>query len=105
VACGQGRSGGHLEGGVAVCLAGHGSQADFACLPIEQPSSRLRFGMIFAGAEMGIEDALAARRVLEHLVDGVRSAGLLTFAIMIPVLVVAALFANFLRTAGKAGHQ
>ena len=57
---------------------------------------RQSLGMIFAGVGVGIAGAWAAGRLLEHLVDGVGSAGPLTFAIMIPVLVVAALYASFL---------
>jgi predicted permease len=57
---------------------------------------RQSLGMIFVGVGVGIAGALAAGRLLEHLVDGMRPAEPLTFAIMIPVLVVAALFASFL---------
>jgi ABC-type antimicrobial peptide transport system permease subunit len=57
---------------------------------------RQSLAMIFAGVGVGTAGAWAAGRLLEHLVDGVGSAGPLTFAIMIPVLVVAALFASFL---------
>jgi predicted permease len=52
--------------------------------------------MIFAGVGVGLATALAAARVLEKLVAGVRSTDPSTFAIMISVLVVAALFASFL---------
>jgi ABC-type antimicrobial peptide transport system permease subunit len=57
---------------------------------------RQSLGMIFAGVGVGIAGALAAARLLQHLVDGMRPAEPTTFAIMIPVLVVAALFASFL---------
>jgi ABC-type antimicrobial peptide transport system permease subunit len=57
---------------------------------------RQSLGMILAGVGVGIAGAWAAGRLLTHLVDGVPSAGPLTFAIMVPVLVVAALFASFL---------
>ncbi len=57
---------------------------------------RQSFGMIFAGAAIGIAAALAAARVLERLVDGVRSTDPLTFALMLSVLFVAALFASYL---------
>jgi ABC-type antimicrobial peptide transport system permease subunit len=57
---------------------------------------RQSLGMIFVGVGVGIAGALAAGRLLEHLVDGMRPAEPVTFAIMIPVLVVAALFASFL---------
>jgi ABC-type antimicrobial peptide transport system permease subunit len=57
---------------------------------------RQSLGMIFVGVVVGTAGAVAAGLLLEHLVEGVRSAGPLTFAITIPVLVVAALFASFL---------
>jgi predicted permease len=57
---------------------------------------RQSLGMIFVGVSVGTAGAVAAGLLLEHLVEGVRSAGPLTFAITIPVLVVAALFASFL---------
>lgn len=56
---------------------------------------RQSLGMIFAGAGVGIAAALAAGRLLERLVEGVRSTDPLTFAMMIFVLVVAALLASF----------
>ena len=52
--------------------------------------------MIFIGVGVGLSAALAAGRILERLVAGMRPAEPLTFAIMIPALVVAALFASFL---------
>jgi ABC-type antimicrobial peptide transport system permease subunit len=57
---------------------------------------RQSLGMIFAGVAVGMAGALAAGRLLQHLVDGMQPAEPTTFAIMIPVLVVAALFASFL---------
>ena len=54
------------------------------------------FGMIAAGIGLGILGALAAGRLLEHLVEGMRPADLSTFAIMLPVLLAAALFASFI---------
>jgi predicted permease len=57
---------------------------------------RQSLGMISAGVGVGIAGALAAGRLLQHLVDGMRPAEPMTFAIMIPILVVAALFASFL---------
>jgi predicted permease len=57
---------------------------------------RQSVGMIFVGVGVGTAGALVAGRLLQHLVDGMRPAGLATFAITIPVLVVAALFASFL---------
>jgi ABC-type antimicrobial peptide transport system permease subunit len=57
---------------------------------------RQSLGMIFAGAAIGIVGAFAAARVLERLVDGVRSTDPLTFALMLSVLFAAALFASYL---------
>ena len=57
---------------------------------------RQSLGMIFVGVGLGVVGALAAGRLLVHLVDGMLPAGPATFAIMIPVLVAAALFASFL---------
>jgi predicted permease len=51
--------------------------------------------MIFVGVGVGILAALAAGRILNRLVEGMRPADASTFAITIPVLVVAALFASF----------
>jgi predicted permease len=52
--------------------------------------------MIFAGVGVGVIAAFVAARLLEHLVEGVRSIEPLTFTLMICVLVVAALVASFL---------
>ncbi len=57
---------------------------------------RQSLGMIFAGVAVGIPAALAAGRLLERLVTGVRSSEPSTYAVMIAVLVAAALFASFL---------
>jgi len=54
------------------------------------------FGMIVVGIGAGIFGAAAAGRLLQHLVDGTRPTDLLTFAIMIPILLAAALFASFI---------
>ena len=54
------------------------------------------FGMIVVGIGVGILGALAAGRLLQHLVEGMRPADLSTFAIMIPVLLVTAVFASFI---------
>jgi putative ABC transport system permease protein len=54
------------------------------------------FGMIVVGIGIGILGALAAARLLEHLVDGTRPTDLSTFAITIPILLAAALFASFI---------
>ncbi len=54
------------------------------------------FGMIVVGIAVGILGALAAGRLLEHMVDGARPTDPSTFAIMIPVFLAAALIATFL---------
>jgi putative ABC transport system permease protein len=51
--------------------------------------------MIFVGVGVGILAALAAGRILNRLVEGMRPADVSIFAITIPVLVIAALFASF----------
>jgi predicted permease len=56
---------------------------------------RQGLGMILAGIAVGIVGALAAARVLQHLVEGMRPAEASTFAATIPVLVIAALLASF----------
>jgi predicted permease len=56
---------------------------------------RHSFAMIFAGVGLGMAAAFAAGHLMQHLVDGMRSTEPSTFAIMIPVLVAAALFASF----------
>jgi predicted permease len=57
---------------------------------------RQSLAMIFAGIGVGAFAALAASRLLGHLVQGVRDTEPLTFSIMILVLTTAALFASFL---------
>jgi predicted permease len=52
--------------------------------------------MIFGGVAAGIIAALAAARVLERSVTGVRSVEPLAFTVMIAILVVAGLFASWL---------
>jgi ABC-type antimicrobial peptide transport system permease subunit len=54
------------------------------------------FGMIVSGIGVGVLGALAAGRLLQHLVDGMRPTDLSTFAIMIPIFLAAALFASFI---------
>jgi ABC-type antimicrobial peptide transport system permease subunit len=56
---------------------------------------RQSLGMIVVGAGVGTLGAVAAGRLLAHLVDGVQPAGPATFAITIPFLIVAALVASF----------
>jgi ABC-type antimicrobial peptide transport system permease subunit len=51
--------------------------------------------MIFLGVGVGILAALAAGRILNRLVEGMRPADVSTFAITVPILIVAALFASF----------
>jgi predicted permease len=57
---------------------------------------RQSLGMIAVGIGVGTAAALAAGRLLEHLVEGMIAPEPLTFAVTIPVLVVAALLASFL---------
>ena len=76
------------EMGVRIALGA--SPGDVVWLVLRQS-----LGMIFSGLAAGIAGALAAGRLLAHLVDGMRPAEPLTFALMILVLVAAALFASF----------
>lgn len=64
---------------------------------------RQSVAMIFAGVAVGIVGALAAARLLVHAVDGMRSVDPLTFAVLIPVLVTAALLESFV-PARRASH-
>jgi len=52
--------------------------------------------MIFLGVGAGTVVALATGRLMEHLVDGMQQIEPASFAITIPILVVAALIASFL---------
>src|SRR5579863_430704 len=56
---------------------------------------RQSLGMILAGVAVGIAGSWAAARLLQHLVDGMRPALLLSFSLTIPILLAAALFASF----------
>jgi ABC-type antimicrobial peptide transport system permease subunit len=56
---------------------------------------RQSLGMIFLGVGVGVLGALAAGRLLRHSVEGMQPADPSAFAIMIPVLIFAALFASF----------
>uniref|UniRef100_Q01ZV8 Permease n=1 Tax=Solibacter usitatus (strain Ellin6076) TaxID=234267 RepID=Q01ZV8_SOLUE len=56
---------------------------------------RQSLGMIAAGVVVGLAAALAMRRVLERLVEGMRPMDPVTVALMIGVLVAAALAASF----------
>jgi ABC-type antimicrobial peptide transport system permease subunit len=51
--------------------------------------------MILAGIGAGIVAGVAAGRILQHLVPGMQPITGLIFAIMIPLLLLAALFASF----------
>jgi predicted permease len=64
---------------------------------------RQSLGMIFIGVVLGTAATLAAGRVLLKFVEGMQPTDLGTFAITIPVLVLAALFASFL-PARRASH-
>ena len=52
-------------------------------------------GMVFVGAGLGAVAAFAAGRVMQKLVEGMQPGGVGTFAVMIPVLVIAAMIASF----------
>jgi ABC-type antimicrobial peptide transport system permease subunit len=52
--------------------------------------------MIFVGVAVGIFAALAAGRLLQRSVEGVRSVEPLAFTIMVAILVLAGLFASWL---------
>jgi ABC-type antimicrobial peptide transport system permease subunit len=52
-------------------------------------------GMTCLGVAIGTAGALAAGRILERLVEGVRPVQPSTLAVVIPVLVAAAFFASF----------
>jgi predicted permease len=54
------------------------------------------FEMIVVGTGVGVLGAVAAGRLLAHLIEGMRPADLSTFTIMIPILLAAALFASFI---------
>ncbi len=57
---------------------------------------RQSLGMIVVGVALGTAVALAAGRVLHRLVEGMQPIEASTFALTIPVLALAALFASFL---------
>ena len=57
---------------------------------------RQSLGMILLGIGIGTAFAMATGRVLERLVEGMRPISLSTFAITIPFLVIAAMFASLL---------
>ena len=76
------------EMGVRIALGASAGQVVWIVL-------RQSLGMIFAGVAVGITGALAAAHLLVHMVEGMRPAEPLTFAVMILVLVAAALLASF----------
>jgi hypothetical protein len=57
---------------------------------------RQSLGMVFGGVAVGAVAALVAGRVLTQLVEGMQPTEVSTFAVTIPVLVLAALFASYL---------
>ncbi len=57
---------------------------------------RQSIGMIVVGVALGTAAALAAGRILLRFVEGMQPTDLTTFAVTIPVLVLAALFASYL---------
>jgi len=76
---------------IGVRMAVGASASDVVRLVLRQSA-----GMIFAGVVAGALAAVAAGRLLERLVTGMRPAEPLTFAAMVSVLIIAALFAGFL---------
>jgi predicted permease len=76
------------EMGIRIALGA--SAGEVVCLVLRQS-----LGMMLVGVGVGVVAASAAGRLLMHLVDGMRSAEPLAYAVMIPVLVAAALFASF----------
>jgi ABC-type antimicrobial peptide transport system permease subunit len=57
---------------------------------------RHSLGMILFGIGVGFAAALASARLLQNLVEGMRPVDAWTFAVTVPVLVLAALLASFL---------
>lgn len=77
------------EFGVRMALGAHARDVMWLVL-------RQSLGMILTGVALGTAGAWAAARLLQHLVDGMRPALLASFALTIPILLAAALFASFL---------
>jgi putative ABC transport system permease protein len=77
------------EMGVRIALGASSSNVIWLVL-------RQSLTMVFLGVVFGTAAALGAARVLQRLVDGMQPAQLSAFAITLPVLVAAALFASFL---------
>ena len=76
------------EIGVRMALGAH--PADVLWLVLRQS-----LAMIGGGVAVGIVVSLAAGRLLQHLVEGMRPTEPSTLALVIPILVFAALFASF----------
>ena len=57
---------------------------------------RQSLGMVFGGIAAGALAAVVAGRALQHLVEGMQPTEVSTFAVTIPVLVLAAMFASYL---------
>lgn len=57
---------------------------------------RESFGMIATGIVIGTAVAIAAGRILEQLVQGMQPTEAFSFAVTVPLLVIAALFASYL---------
>ena len=74
---------------IGVRLALGASAGDVMWLVLRQS-----LGMIVVGVGAGMAVALAAGRILESLVEGIQPFDPMTFAIVIPLLVVAALVAS-----------
>ena len=77
------------EIGIRMALGAHA--ADVIWLVLRQS-----IAMILMGVALGTFAALAASRIMLSLVEGMQPTALSSFAIMLPVLIVAALFASFL---------
>src|SRR5947209_14232638 len=76
------------EMGVRIALGAKRSEVVWLVL-------RQSLGMIFAGVGIGTIGAVTAGRLLVSLVEGMRPAEASTFAVMVPVLMIAALLASF----------
>ncbi len=77
------------EIGVRMTLGASGAEVMWLVL-------RQSLGIIFWGVGVGAAAALAAGRLLQHVVEGMQPTELTTFAVTIPVLVMAAMFASYL---------
>lgn len=64
---------------------------------------RESFGIVLAGLAIGVAGAMAAGRVLGHVVEGMQPGALPAFAVAVPVLAIAALCASLVpaRRAGR----